>query len=358
MTLATMETEIPGAPDGIHVEPKSVDEVVEVLRHATEHGIPVRVWGGGTRQKMGVAPPEGLVMSTAGLAAVEVWEPDDLTMVVGAGKAVGQLEGELEESRQTAVLPENSPNSTVGGVIATGWAPLRRARMLGLRERVLEITSVTGDGRVVRSGGRVVKNVSGYDLHKASVGAFGSLGVVVSVCLKLWPVPPVTATFTMRDPDQSYRLNRPLALLETEDELRLFSWGTQAEIDDLASWVDGDFVTGHRWPEDPGGEFRWSLRVPPALTTDAIDKGRPWPFLAIHGAGEVRFASESLDGAVELRSWAHSVGGSLVLIDHPGETPSIDPWGAEPPAVDLQRRLIGEFDPARIINPGRLPGDL
>lgn len=217
---------------------------------------------------------------------------------------------------------------------------------------------MTGDGRIVRSGGRVVKNVSGYDLHRSHVGAMGSLGVIVSVCLKLWPTPPSGVTIRLQDVSEAKGVQRPLALLETRDGVDLFLWGTEAETGDAASRVAGDVRQGLLWPEDPAGAFRWSLRVNPSLVAEAISLVGEWPFLALHGVGELRLASDSITGAAELREWAEATGGSLVMVHHPGRLPPIDAWGTPPETFDFQKRLIGEFDPARIINPNRLPGGL
>ena len=357
-SLSDIETKIEGAPEGIHVAPRTVDDVARVLRWATESGTPVRVWGGGTRQKLGHPPAPGIVLSTSRLSDIEVWEPDDLTVVAGAGIGVAELESRLGEKSQTAVLPERPGAATLGGVLATGRASLRRARLLGPRERVLEVTMVTGDGRVVRSGGRVVKNVSGFDLHRAAIGAFGSLGVIVQVCLKLWPVPRASATISHADPESVSRITRPLALLETNEAWQLFAWGTPTDIDEIVAKTEGEGRAGLHWPEDPRGSYRWLLRVPPGRTAEAALRVRPWRFLAIHGSGELRLSSEDIEGATDLRGWAEDIGGSLVLVDHPGEDAPLDPWGLPPSTLDLQRRLIAEFDPARIVNPGRLPGGL
>jgi len=357
--VAGFEGEIEGAPEGVHLLPASVDDLVQIAKEASAGSVPLQIWGGGTRQKMGHGPPQGgWVVSTQKLNQIEVWEPDDLTVVAGAGIGVGELESRLAAESQTAVLPERPGASTLGGVLATGRAPLRRARHLGMRERVLEVTSVTGDGRVVRSGGRVVKNVSGFDLHKASVGAFGSLGIIVLVCLKLWPVARASATIRIDDREEVARVRRPLALLETPDGVDLFVSGTEADVNDTVSRFGGSASVGLRWPEDPVGAFSWSLRVPPSLMGEALDRVAPWEYLAIHGTGELRLASDDIDGANDLRSWAEESGGSLVLVDHPGESPPLDPWGTPPETVALQRRLIAQFDPARIINPGRLPGGI
>ena len=186
--------------------------------------------GGGTRQGYGSPPPPDLILEMSGLSGIQEWDPDDLTVTVGAGTPVADLEAALGERSQTAVLPEGPGASTVGGVISAGISSLRRAGLLGTRERMLEVRLVTGDGRVVRGGGRVVKNVSGYDLPRLVVGAFGSLGVITSVCLKLWPKPPASATVTIDDLEVANRVKRPLAVLERKGVIQVFLWGTPEEV--------------------------------------------------------------------------------------------------------------------------------
>jgi glycolate oxidase FAD binding subunit len=100
--------------------------------------------------------------------------------------------------------------------------------------------------------------------------------------------------------------------------------------------------------------------VPPQRTAEAIDRlPEGWDFVASHGVGEVRAASSDADGAAGLRGWAEDNEGALVVVDAPPDLRAgIDPWGKPPPALELQRRLISQFDPGRVINPGRLPGGL
>ncbi len=359
--LARLQTEIDGAPQAeLTLAPKTPHDVVAVLHHATDKGLKVQVWGGGTRSGFGSPPEPDIVMTTRLLSDVDVWEPDDLTLVVGAGAKVADIEAMLAERNQTAVLPEVPGESTVGGVIAAGASALRRGRLFGTRERLLEASVVTGDGRIVRGGGRVVKNVTGYDMQRLNVGAFGSLGVVVSLCLKLWPVSPAAATVEVDSPREASAIARPLAVLEENHGTRVFVWGTEAEVDAKIARLGGKSVSGHDWPADPDGAFRWSLRLPPASTSDGVRRlPDGWRYLAVHGVGEVRAASDSLHGAESLRGWAESIGGHLVVADAPVDgLGGFDPWGTPPPGIQLQHDLIGQFDPARIINPGRLPGGL
>lgn len=358
--LSALESEVPHAPDtDLVVSPGSTEDVAVILRHATEEGLTVQVLGGGSHSGFGTPPRPDIVMSMDLLAGVEAWEPDDLTIVVSAGAKVADIEGMLAEENQTAVLPEMPGQSTMGGVIASGSSSLRRGRLFDTRERILEATVVTGDGRVVRSGGRVVKNVTGYDLHRLHAGAFGALGVIVSVCLKLWPTPPATATVTVDDLDRTRAAVRPLAILEDKSGIRVYVWGTPEEVQAKIDRLGGEVQQGHLWPPDPADTFAWSLRVPPAMIVEAIRRiPDSWDYLAVHGVGEIRAASDDVAGAVDLRSWAESIGGRLVATSGPALEGGLDPWGAAPPALSLQRALIHEFDPKRVINPGRLPGGL
>ena len=356
--ISWLETEIPDAPEhGLAIAPRTLNDVSAALRYAAERRLVVQVRGGGTHSGYGDPPPPDLVMSMERLAGVERWEPDDLTIVVGPGARVETVEAMLAERNQSLVMPERPGDSTVGGVVASGVSSLRRGRLYATRERVLEVTMITGDGRTIRSGGRVVKNVTGYDLHRLAVGAFGALGVIVSVCLKLWPTPPGAATVLLDDVERASLITRPLAVLETDSKVMVFLQGTESEVEAQTDRLGGRASDGLDWPEDPWGEWQWSLRVPSALTPEAVRRiPEHWAYLAVHGVGEVRSASGSLDGAPEVRAWAESVGGHLVKTKGPAT--DFDPWGALPPLLDLQRRLIAEFDPMRILNPGRLPGGL
>ena len=356
--ISRLEVELPGAPTtGLQIAPKTVRDIEAVVRHAAEQEMTIQVWGGGTHSGYGSPTEPDYVMSMANISEVEVWEPDDLTIVVGAGASVESTEAMLAERNQTLVLPERPGAATIGGVLSAGVSGLRRGRLYATRERVLEVTLITGDARRVRSGGRVVKNVTGYDLHRLAVGAFGSLGIIISVCLKLWPVPPGAATVDIDEVSAAGAISRPLAVLETRDGAQLFLQGTESEVEAQAERVGGPMRPELDWPEDPTGQWEWSLRVPPALTRAALDRiPEDWPFLALHGVGEVRLASESAADATDLRSWAESVGGRLVVTR--GDPEEFDPWGTPPPGLSLQRRIIEQFDPVRILNPGRLPGGL
>jgi glycolate oxidase FAD binding subunit len=338
--------------------PSTAEEVAELLAQATEYRLKVLVWGGGSHQGYGYRFEPDVVISTSRLNRIIVWEPDDLTLVAEAGATVADLEARVDTRGQTAMLPEVAGAATLGGVLATGLSGYRRGRFGPTRDRILETTIVTGDGRVIRAGGRVVKNVTGYDLPRLVVGSFGSLGIIVSACLKLWPQPGAVATVKLADPERAALVYRPMAVLRDPESTRVYLGGTTeevaAQIDRLGGIVSDQFD----WPAPVTADYIWSLRVPPSLISEAIDRlPAGSSYLAQMLVGEVTFGTDWAVGISSLRAWAESVHGALVVVAQPPETyDSIDPWGTPPAALELQRRLIAAFDPARVINPGRLPG--
>lgn len=373
MSLAPTELSgFPAAPDEVLegvppaervLAPDSVEEAARMLEAASDARARVLLWGGGTHQGYGARVEPDVVVVTTRLDRVLAWEPDDLTLVVEAGARVAAVEEMLAARRQTAVLPEAPGDATVGGVVAAGVSGYRRARYGPTRDRMLEVTLATGDGRVVRGGGRVVKNVTGYDLPRLATGSLGALGMIGAVCLKLWPLPEASATMRVDDPQRAWRvLYRPLAVLETPAGSFAFLAGTRAEVESQAAAAGGEPSEGLHWPPQPQGRLRWSLRVPPADTAAAVERlPGDWSFVAQHGVGVVECASpgEELEAALELRAWAESRGGGLVLAEAPaGVYDQVDPWGAPPPALHLQRRVVAAFDPLRVVNPGRLPGGI
>jgi glycolate oxidase FAD binding subunit len=362
LTPAPPDITAPLPPAPYVFAPPTIEDVAGVLGAASGRRAPVLVWGGGLHQGIGHAVAPQVVLSTTRLDRIIAWEPEDLTVVVEAGVRIGRLEESLEERGQTALLPEMASDATIGGVIAAGLSGYRRARFGPTRDRVLQVTLVTGDGRVVIGGGRVVKNVSGYDLPRIATGSFGSLGLIASVCLKLWPLPEARATVAVDDPDLAWRTAfRPMAVLETPAASFAYLQGTNAEVASQVSRLGGSSVEGFVWPATPAGEVVVSIRVRPSLTSAVVNRLPPGAtFVAQHGVGEVVAGLQAEAGSLcDLRGWAESEGGSLVLISCPDGFPdTFDPWGALPAGLDLQRRLIAAFDPMRVVNPGRLPGGI
>jgi glycolate oxidase FAD binding subunit len=172
------------------VFPGSLEDVRAVVTSCAEAEQPIVPWGGGTAPAIGMpAPRAGLVLGLRRMDRILEHEPGDLTVTVEAGRTIAALQASLRERRQWLSLdPPNADRATIGGVLAANSSGPRRHLYGTMRDHVIGVTVVTADGTVVRGGGKVVKNVAGYDLPKLFVGSCGTLGVVVEINVKLRPV--------------------------------------------------------------------------------------------------------------------------------------------------------------------------
>jgi len=181
--------------------PGTPEACAELLRACADAGRTVRVRGGGTKSDLGVRLETDVVLETGGLDGIVDHVPEDLTVTVRGGMSVSALRDALASHGQ--FLPIDPPHvargATIGGVIAANSNGFGRYRYGSVRDLLLGIRAALPDGTIARAGGRVVKNVAGYDLNKLFVGSFGTLGVVVEATFKILPLPPVaraaSATF-------------------------------------------------------------------------------------------------------------------------------------------------------------------
>ncbi len=343
--------------------PTSGEEAAAVLGFASSNGLRVLFWGGGSHQCIGHDVEPDIVMGTARLDRVVDWQVEDLTVVVQSGVLVADLEAQLQQRNQTAVLPENPGSGTIGGVVAAGLSGWRRLRYGPTRDRMLEVRLATGDGRLIRGGGRLVKNVTGYDLPRLATGSLGSLGLISEMCLKLWPLPTHRAMISVDDPERALAAAyRPVALIATPTRSTLFLAGALEELEAQAARIGGDLDVGnHRWPGPLIGSHEMVLRVPAGELPGYVGRLRDLDcdYQAAYGVGEIRFVADDLadEDLMDLRRSAESVGGALVVLRSP-ERSGFDPWGTPPASADLQRRVKEAFDPRGIANPGILPGGI
>lgn len=358
--------EVPGAAAEIVCAPASLPDAAKVLEACSAARASVVPWGSGSQQRVGGLVAADVILSTHRLNQIVDWQPDNMTVVVQGGVRAADLAERLAERHQTAVLLEIPGESTVGGLVATGASMYRRARYGPIRNRMLEATLATGDGRVVRGGGRVVKNVTGYDIPRLVAGSMGSLGLIGEVCLKLWPTGAAHATVRVDDPERALATAyRPLAVLDINGSSFAYLGGTPAEVAGQSAQL-GEVVSDQmQWPEPwtvSGDQVSLSMRVRPSDVTDAVANLPPgWEYVAAYGVGEVsiRCPEVSLDELADQRRFAEGRGGAMVVLDGPTALyESLDPWGTPPSSLELQRRIVARFDPDRIINRGRLPGGL
>ena len=180
------------------VLPTSVQEIQEILQFAVNQNLSVMPAGAGTKLGIGNLPEKvDIVLATTRLNSVVEYEPADLTVTVEAGIRLKDLQTALAKHRQYLVLnPPFADRCTIGGIVATNASGSFRLRHGTARNQVLGLRVVQADGTVVKSGGKVVKNVAGYDLNKLYIGAFGTLGIITEVTLKLSPIPVQEAILT------------------------------------------------------------------------------------------------------------------------------------------------------------------
>jgi len=243
-------------------------------------------------------------------------------------------------------------------VVASGTSGYRRLRYGPTRDRVIGVTIVTGYGEVVHGGGQLVKNVTGYDIPRLVTGSHGALGFVAEVSLKLWPSASEPLTLRVADPATVRRgLYQPIAVLETETGGSVYV-SRPVTMDQIESEVIG-FV----WPELIDSRVMVAMNVPASLVGDAVRRARELGaarFVTQHGIGVVDVGWDAVTEAEihDLRTWAESAGGSVVIHRSGPDGDSLSRWGKPPDGFGIQTRLKDLFDPDRVCNPGVLPGGI
>jgi glycolate oxidase FAD binding subunit len=311
--------------------------------------------GARTQWEVGGPPPHGgsEVRARSGVLA---YDPSDLTVVVGCGTTVRELDAVLAEHGQECGLDPADDAATVGGALAVGLSGLRRLRYGPVRDTVLEVRFVTGDGRLVKGGGPTVKNVTGYDLPRLLVGSFGTLGVLAQVTLRCRPRAATSAWFTTDAPPAAVlgALYRPSAVCADGRRTWVLLEGNALDVDEQARRVSLVATTGP--PPLPPGAQRGRVSVAPArldTVTGALDAVTGCRWLAEYGVGTVQVAGDDAAVLHAARAVAHAHEGWMLREE--GGDPAFDGFGIALPDAALHRRIKDAFDPDGKCNPGRLP---
>lgn len=392
---------IDGVRPRLVVEPRTADEVAALLARASRERLTVTFRGGGTKLGWGRVPaPIDLLVSLRGLNRVVVHEHADLTASVEAGATLEELNAVLGRHRQWLPLDAAGDGATVGGAIATNDSGPLRHRYGTPRDLLIGVRLATADGRLVKAGGNVVKNVAGYDLGKLVSGSFGTLAAIVGATFKLLPVPASSSTLA--------------AAFENRDELaRAVARLNDSQLEPMAVELQARFVRRER----PQYGLLVRFATAPAATAAQVDAAR-----ALVGSGEIvsadpeaalwrRYQGRSSasagtvvrlhwlpaalphvlalveelaasNGDVELAARA-AVGAGLLRIDGaidwqvsvverlraqselvthvtiqdapPSVKERVDAWGSLGPAGTLASAVKRALDPAGILNAGRGP---
>jgi glycolate oxidase FAD binding subunit len=339
------------------LHPDSKAEVAEMLAGLSAEGTRTQIVGGRRHMDRTPARETDAELWTTQLDRVVAYDPAEMIAVVEAGKRVRELQAVLAEGDQEWPVDAH-PEATVGGVIAAGVTGMRRLRTGLMRDTVVELELVTGDGRLIRSGARTVKNVTGFDVQRLVTGSLGSLGVIAQVALKVHPRPKVRRALTFRaggvDLAESLLAGVPLpaAVIAEPDHIELILEGWPEEVDEqteAARAVSAGFeihedlpVTrpDERWPEAPivGEAAVTPTRI--AMITQASDRWR-----ALIGVGLVWFPFEDEDRWSRVRAVVTEQQGTMTRIRGGG-----DPAGTGVPDAGISARLLGSFDPAGILS--------
>ncbi|SNS87274.1 glycolate oxidase FAD binding subunit [Geodermatophilus pulveris] len=395
MTTAT-DTRRPGGADdavggvvpGEVVRPASTEQVAEVLRAAAAAGHTVVPVGGRTKTTWAAPPTSAdLLLDLTGLDRIVEHVAGDLTVVAEAGVRLADLQASVGQAGQLLGLDPPEQGATLGGVVSANASGPRRLRYGTTRDLLIGITVVLADGTVAHAGGKVVKNVAGYDLGKLFTGAHGTLGVATSTTWRLHPVPPARRVVTLDLPDVAAAGSLAIALgrstlTPTAVELIgtaggagrlvvLFESIAESVSDQARSAVAllGGGTESADLPADfgarPGGADDVLLRLAfaPAALSSVLGALPAGAAVAAHaGTGVCHAAVPAGEVAAvlpALRSALAPHDGTAVVLRAPDAVRDrLDHWGPVGDALDLMRRVKDRFDPERRMSPGRFVGGL
>ncbi len=376
-----------GAPT---VLPANTQQISQVLRFANENHLAITPVGGGTKQSWGNPVQPSIYLSLTRLNRVVEHPWQDLTCTVQAGCTWQQLQQTLGQHGQFVALdPLWLERATVGGILATNDSGALRHRYGSLRDLVIGMTLVLADGTVARSGGKVVKNVAGYDLCKLVTGSFGTLAVVTEATFRLHPLPQHTQTFTVSAPQAahlaplmqtiraSHLLTQALQLRGGTDgfhldiQLNAHPEARQSEILAQMAQQSGSFVSGNI--SDGVWQARETLFsnkealilkvgiLPTDIAQIADEIIRLGGVVVAQAIGIIYAAFPHIgrDHSPLGSLSAYTDSGSMVVLQTPSNPPadSMPPWGAKDPHT-LMQAVKHQFDPDQTLNPGRFLGGI
>ena len=375
--------------------PSNPTELADALRDAAAAGQTVALAGNSTKRRM--AGPVGsadVELTTMSLRGVLQYEPRDLTISVAAGLSWCELTHVLAENRQMVPLdPPFAEGATVGGVISANCSGPRRRLYGTARDVVIGMTFATLEGKLVKSGGMVVKNVAGLDMAKLMIGSFGTLAAIATVNFKLLPMPEVERSFLLPFDSPAAAMAARKAILQGQlqpaaidlfnpaaaQTLGISTWllalrtgGNQAAVDryqrELAGFADGQVLEAERhqalWrsvenftpqflaAHDDGAVVRASCTL---KDSEAVMQSFPGPAVARAGSGVCYGYFERAQDAAVWLSGAHGSGCKAVIEFASEESRrTFDLWPTPGGDFEIMQRVKHLFDPRNLLNRGRL----
>jgi glycolate oxidase FAD binding subunit len=385
---ATADDAVRGVRPSAVVSPADEAEVAAVAAAATAQGLAMVVRGGGTKPEWSPPPHRcDLVLSTSRLEGIVDHEPADLVCVARAGTTLLSLQQRLastEGFRQRLMLdPPQRPEATLGGVVATAASGPLRTRFGTPRDLVIGASFVLADGTAGRSGGKVVKNVAGFDVAKLLVGSCGTLAVITEIAFRLHPLPPSSRTVVLesRSVDDLQAFAQAVGGMQMTPTVVDLHWpegivlvrfdsserGAEVQAEQVARALGGRILETHEeqamstamagYPWHGTGTIAGLATLPSrmaallsSMSGGMCDAVVLRPLL---GIGEVRCAPDAV-GAV--RAAVRDAGGRFAI--RRGDADSADDGDADPIALDLMRSVKRQLDPTSTLSPGRLIGGI
>ena len=386
---------VAGSLPDLVVSPATTSELSAIVRRLTEGGHTLAVVGAGTALAFGHSPrPIEVVVSTSRLDRILEHSPGDLHVSVEAGVRLSTLQKQLGADRQRLSL-DPPDDGTVGGIVASnGTGPLRH-RFGGPRDLLIGVTLVLADGTLARAGGKVVKNVAGYDLCKLMTGSFGTLAVIAAATLRVHPLPRASAALRhpVESPAEVGELIRGYAREKVEPSAIELTYDLAAGAGAVEATLEGTpegvaarldrvrTALGGAAPEDDkaadasgADDFVVGLAVPPAAVTEVLTalatSGLPGRVTGRVGLGvlELTLPGAGIDGQAGTPGPVAAVGVARRLAEaHQGSAivarvaddlrPHLDLWGPVR-GLDIMRRIKEQFDPTGTFVPGRFVGGI
>jgi len=397
---ATAADAVARAQPKLVIEPGTERELAEILRLSNEAGLAVIPRGGGTKLGWGNSPARAdLILSTVRMTEIIEHAWADLTVTVEAGCTIQRLQETLGQHGQRLALDPLWPEkATVGGVLSTNDSGALRLRFGALRDLIIGVTIALPDGTLASSGGKVVKNVAGYDLPKLVTGAFGTLGVITRAVFRLHPLPLNSHFFSIStvNAEETQKLvlavqdsklahvslqshfsdEKPPAsdilfegteagLAAQETQLRVLAAPASVCAASNSSWTAREELWAF---SDPASAAIAKISILPTnmartmklVAHSANAQQLRWKALwYATGLGWLRLEGKpgALCAALQaLRGELQGQDGSLVAFHRPSKMPAFDAWGTASDALPLMKAVKQQLDPKNTLNAGRFVG--
>ena len=393
--------------------PRTADEVTDAVRWAMSTGEALEIISGGTRRTLGRPVDTPHLLDVSALRGVLAYEPEELILTALPATPLAEIEALLESRGQCLAFeppyPATPSNATLAGTVAIGHSGPRRFKAGAVRDHVLGVTAVSGRGELFRSGGKVVKNVTGYDLPKLLTGSFGTLAVFTELTVKVLPAPQDTRTLLINGQPAADAVRTMTAVLQSTADTsgacylpqHIVMPGKPSGVSTTALRLEGvrpsvefrlarlrDQMSGSGalavLDRDASLEFwravrdvtpfaadptrtLWRICVPPAQGAEVlakIEKGLPGSQAFIDWGGGLIWVQPSASADIpstlaceqKIRTAVAHTHGHAMLVRAPADVRwAVNVFQPQPEALSaLCTRVNSQFDPKQVLNPGRM----